>query len=241
MKINMKVALVGLGVAALALSSIPQASAYDLDIRMAADGTTTYNVSPLFDTLTIVNTWAGPGLFNQSVDHPGSWFTTYSAHPVLPQVGSDLKTAYGWNLTLTKVSENLGANTAVYTGTYYLFAPGYGYTVADYLEKATVSVTASFNLDRTSAALAGSFLAEAGTRQPTGWGGPVDWSLANPGSLIQGTWNLKDFYTPDPPHVAGKDYVTMRVVGYIPEPAFFQMGALIGMSGLGLLKLRKRV
>ncbi len=26
----------------------------------------------------------------------------------------------------------------------------------------------------------------------------------------------------------------------IPEPAFFQMGALIGMSGLGLLRLRKR-
>ena len=34
-------------------------------------------------------------------------------------------------------------------------------------------------------------------------------------------------------------YVSNPSVSAVPEPAFFQMGALLGMSGLGLLKLRR--
>ncbi len=51
------------------------------------------------------------------------------------------------------------------------------------------------------------------------------------------TYKYSDDHTPGMDFYAGT--VTLEA-NPIPEPAFFQMGALIGMSGLGLLRLRKR-
>ncbi len=82
----------------------------------------------------------------------------------------------------------------------------------------------------------------------------VDMSIAPAGGSVLHSWTLSNPSDLIPSVVGGNRYGWFAAnefnflaidnsrleINAIPEPAFFQMGALIGMSGLGLLKLRKR-
>ncbi len=67
----------------------------------------------------------------------------------------------------------------------------------------------------------------------------VDWAgFYNFGDIPAGAgYRLGGTTIPTP---YGAKFSNMQARLSIPEPAFFQMGALIGMSGLGLLRLRRR-
>ncbi len=119
---------------------------------------------------------------NPALNGPPGVFTSYSASPGLPQVtGNDLN-KYGWALYATLDSVN--GNVATYSGTFRVYAPGYGYTVndGDILEHGTFTATATFT-DAFDANVTGVFLADPGFLQPPGWPVPVDFSPANPANF----------------------------------------------------------
>jgi hypothetical protein len=142
------------------------------------------------------NTYAAPGDWMQvgplgvhdDAGTPFGWgeITSYSASLDLPQVGTDLD-QYGWALTGTV--DSIDDHTIIYSGTYWILAPGYGFdTEAEYLEKGSYQMTAVYVPDWSTASVTGKLVAELGDRQPAGWPAPVDWSSANPG-VLSGTFD----------------------------------------------------
>jgi hypothetical protein len=151
-------------------------------------------------------------------------FESYSAASFLPQVtGNDLD-KYGWAYE-GQMNTTAAANVLQYTGTAYLLAPGYGFdTKAKALETGVLTMFVTFAPGWLSGTVAGTFIPEAGTRQPAGWPNAVDWSSAGIGNVI-GTWSS----------TAGLD-VTVTAV---PLPAAAWAGmALLG--GLGVVRRFRR-
>lgn len=218
--------------------SSAHASPITLDWTMAADPLTTWANVP--GPLNPVEAFSGMSVSYTGGLHSGSWFTDYYAAPTLPQMtGGDLD-KYAWTMTMTLIPGSRVGKSASYNGEMLLYAPGYGYTPAEYLEKASFTVDAVFNNRWTSAALSGDFLAEVGARQPAGWPVPVDWSSVNPMAVFEGTWSYKTTSPIDPPHVDGKDYIEARVITTVPEPGTI-MAAMALLAPAGLMFRRRMV
>jgi hypothetical protein len=157
---------------------------------------------------------------------PGS-FTSYSASSGLPQVtGGDLS-KYGWALYGSEVSE-IG-NVIRFSGTFRLYAPGYGYSVndGDILEHGTFTGTATFT-DPDHAILHGTFLSDPGTLQPPGWPAPVDFSPANP----------LDFEGRYAATGAGTGTL-VATLSTVPEPGSLSLAGAC-LAGLAMRSWRKR-
>jgi hypothetical protein len=164
---------------------------------------------------------------NPSLNGAPGTFTFYSASPGLPQVtGGDLS-KYGWTLYGTATSET--ANVDVFSGTFRVYAPGYGYSVndGDILEHGTFTGTATFS-DPNHAHLFGVFLADPGTLQPPGFPEPVDFSAANP-------LEFNGSYT-----VTGTGVGTLvATLSTVPEPTGLSLAAVC-LTGVALRQWRKR-
>jgi hypothetical protein len=158
---------------------------------------------------------------------PGS-FTSYSASPGLPQLtGGDLS-KYGFALYGTATS--MVGNVDTFSGTFRLYAPGYGYTVndGDILEHGTFTGTVTFS-DPDHAVVFGTFLADPGTLQPPGWPVPVDFSPANPLEL-NGTYTS----------TAAGEGILVATLATIPEPGSLSL-AIVCLGGLTIRSWRKRL
>jgi hypothetical protein len=157
---------------------------------------------------------------------PGS-FTFYNATSGLPQLtGNDLS-KYGWALYGTTTS--MVGNVDTFSGTFRLYAPGYGYSVndGDILEHGTFTGTATFS-DSDHAIVKGVFLADPGSLQPPGWPGPVDFSPANPLGF-DGTFVVN-----------GDGVGTLAgTLQTVPEPASLSLAGIC-LGGLALRAWKKR-
>jgi hypothetical protein len=162
-----------------------------------------------------------------ALNGPPGTFTFYNATSGLPQVtGGDLN-KYGWALYGT-ASSQVG-NVDTFSGTFRLYAPGYGYTVndGDILEHGTFTGTATFS-DTTHAVVTGIFLSDPGTLQPPGWPAPVDFSPANP-LAFNGTFVI-----------TGSAVGTLSgTLTTVPEPASLSLAGIC-LGGLALRAWRKR-
>jgi hypothetical protein len=154
-------------------------------------------------------------------------FTSYTASAGLPQLtGSDLS-KYGWALYATLGS--VSGNVANYSGTFRIYAPGYGYSVNDgqILEHGSFTATATFT-NPFDANVTGVFLADVGSLQPPGWPVPVDFSAANPG-IFNGTFTSS---------ANGAQFLTGTLTT-VPEPASLSLAGVC-LGGLALQMWRKR-
>jgi hypothetical protein len=157
---------------------------------------------------------------------PGT-FTSYSASSGLPQItGGDLS-KYGFALYGTATSQV--GNVDTFSGTFRLYAPGYGYSVndGDILEHGTFTGTVTFS-DPDHAVVHGIFLADAGSLQPPGWPAPVDFSSANP-LVLNGT------YTSTGTGVG----LLVATLTTVPEPGSLSLAAVC-LGGLAMRTWRKR-
>jgi hypothetical protein len=228
---------VAIAVPAYAAKVLPGAV---LDWSMAADPDTYYGdgVSGMypgrpFDALSVDWRPSPPS----GEWYPGSWLTRYYAGSNLPQIAPSDLGKYAWSMSVTQDSFDEATKTAVYKGTFYLFAPGYGFGKDEYLEKADVNLIANFNQQFTSCNFSGTFVYETGSRQPSGWSQAVDWSSVNPATVFQGVWNYIDDQAAYP-HEIDKDYLSMRIYA-VPEPSSL-IAVFSGIAGLGAGIIRRR-
>ena len=167
---------------------------------------------------------------------PGQ-FLSYSSSGSAPAINGNDLSNYGFALYATSATDN-GNGTANYSGTFRIYAPGYGYSVNDLgiLEHGSFSATATFS-DPYNALVNGLFTADPGALQPTDgprpWPVPVDFSGANP---AQFTGNFSS--SPN-----GQQSLTGRLTtanpAAVPEPGTLPLLAL-GAVALTCVGLRRR-
>lgn len=167
---------------------------------------------------------------------PGQ-FLTYSSSGDAPAInGSDLSN-YGFALYATSATDN-GNGTADYSGTFRIYAPGYGYSVNDdgILEHGSFSATAAFT-DPYNALVNGLFTADPGFLQPTAgprpWPVPVDFAGASP---AQFTGNFSS--APNGPQTLTGRLTTVNPAA-VPEPGTLPL-LLLGGVALTCVGLRRR-
>ena len=162
---------------------------------------------------------------------PGD-FISYMASAGLPQISGDDLSKFGFTLDAIE-GETVGEITS-YSGTFVIYAPGYGYTPDQPLETGTFTGQSgpsdNFLFDRL---FTGIFNATPGTLQPAGWPIPVDFSPGFP-ARFTGGFAPNDF--------GGSDFrgtLTTFAPTAVPEPGAVALLIGLGISGVGLLARRR--
>jgi hypothetical protein len=174
---------------------------------------------------------------NAALNGAAGQFLTYSSSGDAPAINGNDLSNYGFALYATSATDN-GNGTADYSGTFRIYAPGYGYSVNDagILEHGSFNATATFT-DPYNALVSGLFTADPGFLQPTDgprpWPVPVDFSGASPAEF---TGNFSS--TP-----AGQQTLTGRLTtvntAAVPEPGTLPL-LMLGSAALVCVGLRRR-
>lgn len=174
---------------------------------------------------------------NSTLNGAPGQFLSYSSSGDAPAINGNDLSNYGFSLYATNAVDN-GNGTADYSGTFRIYAPGYGYSVNDdgILEHGSFSATATFT-DPYNALVSGLFTADPGALQPTDgprpWPVPVDFAGASPAQFT-GSFSS----TP-----GGQQSLTGRLTtvktAAVPEPGTLPL-LMLGGVALTCVGLRRR-
>ena len=174
---------------------------------------------------TLIAGSSAPGF----VAGPDGFFTSYASTGSAPGItGGDLN-RYGFSLYATLTGAT--STTATYTGTYRIFAPGYGYSANDgsIVAAGTFNATAAFYTPF-DANVTGLFVATSGPLQPAGFPGPVDFSVASPAEFVG------QFHS----NATGTAQSLTGTLSTVPEPGSVALLTGLGVSGVALLRRRRK-
>lgn len=160
---------------------------------------------------------------------PDGTFSSYTYTGNAPSLTNNDLNKYAFSLYATLTGAT--ATTATYSGTYRIFAPGYGYSANDgsIIGAGTFNATANF-FDPFDANVTGLFVATSGPLQPAGFPGPVDFSVASPAEFVGLFHSNAD----------GTAQSLTGTLSTVPEPGSIAMLMGLGVSGIALLRRRRK-